>query len=181
MKQLILKKLTQELKSGIDTEAKTLHLLVEIQKIHKLNNQNKTILDFYRDWAVHTEITHGDATHTLLGRFERHIEDTKSAKDIATEFTLHEPDFFKLYDLKTELKEFLTENKLPRELTDNKQYWYRFVILLLEILKECAIKPKDMKIDGLSIEEDSKGETSFRFHLTGRRDCPKPKLKWKSG
>jgi len=182
MKSVILEKISRELNSGIDNEAKTLYLLVEIKKIRDLDDpdREKTILDFYRDWAAHSELGYDKTTKGLLGRFEPYIKDNISARNIATDFGKHEPDFFKLKDLKTELKEFLSENKLPCKLIENEGCWYTFVKELLKILKECSIKPSVGEIKELSLEEDNNGNTSFKFRLENRRDCPIVKLKWKN-
>lgn len=178
MKQKILEKLTKVLNSGIDSEEKTLYLFVEIHKIRKLDGEDKSYLDFFRDWLVHDEISHKSATDFFLNKFKEHISGLDTKK-IAQDFILHESDFFKFINLRTKLRNFFVTNSLPSNLTDDNNYWLRFVRLLVEILKECPVKCKNRKIDMLSLTEDSSGNICFRFHLKGRKEVIKIKLKIK--
>lgn len=178
MRQIIIGKLAKVLNSGIDTEEKTLYLLVQVHKIRELDNESKSYLDFFRDWLVHDEISHKNATDFFVSRFEQYVNGVDNKK-IARDFKSSESDFFKFINLKTELRCFLIANNLPSNLTDNTRYWLKFIRLLVEILKECPVKCKNGKIETLSLTEDGSGNICFRFHLRGRKDIIKIKLKIK--
>ncbi|OGH12022.1 MAG: hypothetical protein A2857_03730 [Candidatus Levybacteria bacterium RIFCSPHIGHO2_01_FULL_36_15] len=178
MKKIILRKIVNLLNSGIDSEEKTLYLFVEIHKIRKLDGEVKSYLDFFRDWLVHDEISYKSSTDFFLNRFDKYISGS-DAKKIAHDFVLHESDFFKFINLKTELRSFLLANNLPSNLTNDNNYWLRFVRVLVEILKECPVKSSSGKIDMLSLTEDNSGNICFRFHLRGREEVVKIKLKIK--
>lgn len=184
----ILKKLANELSDGIDTEAKVIYLLVEINKVREeIRNQSrhgsnpKTFIDFYRDWAVHVELTHNGAVHTFLNRFEKDIKSDVKACDIARAFIRHNPEFFKLNNLRTELKIFLEGNGLPTRLTDEMSCWCKFVKELLKVLKDCSIKPNAGvgSIEEMRLNIDESENAHFKFYLRGRKDIPICKLKWK--
>lgn len=178
MKKLILEKLSKVLNSGINTEEKTLYLLVQIHKIRELDGENKSYLDFFRDWLVHNEISYKTATDFFLSKFERYVSGLDTKK-IARNFISQESDFFKFINIKTELRNFFIVNNLPSNLTDDNSYWLRFVRLLVEILKECPVKCKIGIIDTLSLVEDKSGNICFRFHLRDRKAIIKIKLKIK--
>lgn len=178
MRQIIFEKLAKVLNSGIDSEEKTLYLFVEIHKIRKLDSEVKSYLDFFRDWLVHDEISYKPSTDFFLNRFDQYVDDF-DAKKIAHDFILHEKDFFKFIILKTELRNFFVANNLPSNLTDDNSYWLRFVRVVVEILKECPVKSKNGKIDTLFLTEDTSGNICFRFHLRGRKEVVKIKLKIK--
>lgn len=152
MRKIILEKLVKVFNSGIDSEEKTLYLFVEIHKIRKLDGEGKSCLDFFRDWLVHDEISYKPATDFFLNKFEQYVSG-RDTKIISQDFKSRENDFFKFIKLKTELREFLIVNKLPSSLTDNASYWYKFIRLLVEILKESPIKCKNGKVDTLSLIE----------------------------
>lgn len=178
MKQIILEKLAKILNSGIDSEEKTVYLFVEIHKIRKLDSEAKSYLDFFRDWLVHDEISYKPATDFFLNKFEEHVSGLDTKK-ITHDFILQESDFFKFINLRTELRNFFVTNSLSSNLTDDNSYWLRFVRLLVEILKECPVLCENGKIDMLSLTEDSSGNICFRFHLRGRKEIIKIKLKIK--
>lgn len=178
MRQIILGKLSKLLNSGIDTEEKTLYLFVEIHKIRKLDGEVNSYLDFLRDWLVHDEISYKRSTDFFLNRFDQYVRSV-DAKIIARDFILHEIDFFKFNNLRTELRSFLLTSNLPSNLTDDNNYWLRFVRVLVEILKECPVKSRDGKIDMFSLTEDTSGNICFRFHLRDRKEIVKIKLKIK--
>ena len=178
MRQTILGKLSKLLNSGIETEEKTLYLLIQVHKLRELDGENKSYLGFFRDWLVHDEISHKNATDFFLNRFEQYVN-SGDAKKIAQDFKSRESDFLKFNNLRTELRDFLVDNNLPSNLTEDTRYWLKFIKLLVEILKECPVKCKNGKIDILSLTEDSSGNICFRFHLRNRKDVVKIKLKIK--
>lgn len=178
----IVNKISDELSRGIDSEPQVLYLLVEIRKIRQANlGNNKTFLDFYRDWACHVELTHNDAVDIFLNRFEILVDPNLTAHKIAKSFVSRFPSFFKLDELRKELRVFFKDKELTTELTDDGKKWYTFVKHLLGILKDCNIKRlgSNGKIEGLSLEVDNQGNAKFKFRLRGRRDLPVCKLKWK--
>ncbi len=183
----IVSKISGELSRGIDSEPQVLYLLVEIRKIRQANvdqanlGSSKTFLDFYRDWACHVELTHNDAVETFLNRFEVLVNPSLTAHEIARSFISHFPSFFKLDELRNELRGFFKDKELTTELTDDRGKWYTFVKHLLGILKNCSIKRlrSNGKIEELTLEVDGQGNAKFKFRLRGRKDCPVCKLKWK--
>ena len=106
-------------------------------------------------------------------------ETDKNIKEIANDIKSNQIDFFKLNELKTELKNFIASNKLPNKLVEDSAHWIIFIELLLEILKECPIVFNHGKIERLSLDEDKKGYVYYRFRLRNNRNIVKIKLKIK--
>ena len=165
MKDLILEKISKELKSGIDTEAKTLYLLAEIRKVINLDGDYPLTLNIFCNWILHSELNHRNTIRHFLNKFESYIDYSVDDKTIARNITSNQSDFLKLNELKTDLREFLKKNNLLHELTDNPRYWFRFVDLLLEILKECQITFNGRNIRALSVVKDKNGFNCYSFHL----------------
>ena len=182
MTEDIVSKISDELSKGIDSEPQVLYLLVEIRKIRQSSvRSRKTFLDFYRDWACHVELTHNDAVDIFLNRFEPLVNPNLSAHEIARNFINGFPSFFKLGELRNELRDFLRDKELTTDLTDDQQKWHIFVKHFFGILKDCSIKRpfSNGSIKELVLEVDNQGNSKFKFRLVGRRDCPICKLKWK--
>lgn len=179
----IVRKISNELSKGIDSEAQVLYLLVQIRKLRQTNSRNpKTFVDFYRDWACHVKLTHSNAVKTFINRFEPFVDSNLTAHEIARSFISRFPFFFKLEPLRSELRDFFEGKGITTELTDNSDKWYTFVKHLLGILRDCSIKrlsPTSEKIEELVLEVDDDSNAKFKFRLRGRRDRPVCKLKWK--
>lgn len=178
----IIRKISDELNKGIDSEAQALYLLVEIRKARQSRSGvSKTLLDFYRDWACHVELSHDNAVGMFLDRFESLVDINLGAHQIADKFVQAFPEFFKLDELRIELRTFLLQKGLSSELTDDSKIWYVFVSHLMSILKDCSIKrQKSSKglIRELFLESDTEGYSKFKFHIPGKA-TPICKLKWK--
>jgi len=178
MKDIILKNISNVLKSGIDTKEKTLYLLAEIRKTLELDDK-KTILKIYCDWALHSKLTHEKTTEHFSNKLEKEIDYKIDIKEITDNLKSNQSNFFKLNELKKELKEFFLENSRPCELVNSSNNWFKFIELLSELLKDCTIKFKKGEIDKLTIGRDKKGNNYYRIKLRNSRDVIKIKLKIK--
>lgn len=178
----IIRKISGELAKGICSEAQVLYLLVEIRKARQSNTHNsKTLLDFYRDWACHVELSHDNAVRIFLDRFEPLVDINLTAHQIAAKFLQTFPSFFKLDELRTELRDFFLNEGLSTALTDDSTKWFVFVKHLMSILKDCSIKRPESSngfIRELVLESDKDGESKFKFHIPGKAIAV-CKLKWK--
>lgn len=178
----IIEKVSKELSKGIDSEAQVLYLLVEIRKVRQSDPSNpKILLDFYRDWACHVELKHTNAVGIFLDRFEPLVDPNLSAHQIAARFIKAFPAFFKLDELRKELRAFFAQEGLATALTDDSKKWSVFVRHLMSILKDCSIKRSSSSrglIRELVLESDRKGDSKFKFHISGKAS-PVCKLKWK--
>lgn len=178
----IISKISDELNKGVESEAQVLYLLVEIRKARQANpNNSKTLLDFYRDWACHVELSHNNAVGMFLDKFEPLIDTNLDAHKIAAKFIQVFPAFFKLDELRVELRGFFHDERLSTGLTDDSTEWFVFAKHLMNILKDCSIKrQKSSKglIRELILELDENGEPKYKFHIPGKA-TPVCKLKWK--
>jgi hypothetical protein len=166
MKKTILNKINREIKSGIRTEAQVVYLLVEVKKILELELEKcNNTLSLFRNWAVHTELKHRNTISGFENRFSKHIIFTSKAKDVGKNILLDQKNFFKLEELKNELKIFLEQKGLTTKLTDEKYRWSKFKELLLEIAQECRIQINGKEINSLSVEKDSSGRYTYRLYL----------------
>ncbi|MBI1862780.1 hypothetical protein HYS00_01530 [Candidatus Microgenomates bacterium] len=178
----IIRKISDELTKGVESEAQVLYLLVEIRKARLANpNNSKTLLDFYRDWACHVELRHNNAVGMFLDKFEPLVDTNLDAHQIAAKFIQAFPAFFKLDELRAELRGFFLFEGLSTELTDDSTWWSVFVKHLMSILKDCSVKRQKASkglIRELILELDKHGEPKYKFHITGKA-TPVCKLKWK--
>lgn len=165
MKDVIVEKISKELKAGIDTEAKVVYLLAEIRKILNLTNDRRISLIVFRDWALHSELTYPNTISYFSNKFESYIDTNSNSKDVSSAILSNQREFLKLNELKTELESFLKVYELPTNIIDNNSCWMRFITLLLEILKDCPVKINSPKIDNLTITEDKNGVNCYRFKL----------------
>jgi hypothetical protein len=165
MKDAIIEKISKELESGIDTEAKVVYLLAEIRKILKLTNDRRISLIVFRDWALHSELTYPNTISYFSNKFEPYIDTSSNSKDVSRAILSNQREFLKLNEFKAELESFLKLYQLPTNIIDNNSYWIRFITLLLEILKDCPVKINSSKIENLTITEDKNGVNCYRFKL----------------
>ena len=185
IKQLILKKLSKELASGIHTEESVLYFLAETRKILDLDNKaNKgTVLYIFCNWVLHSKLDHKNTKTYFSNKFERYIDKKTNSKEVSKKILSNQRDFFKLNELKNELRDFLNQNKLKDSITSSSSRWIKFITPLLEILKECPIEVDSSGTDSLSITEDKKGISCYRFklknHLSDNRNIIKVKIKIK--
>lgn len=177
----IVSKIVEELDKGIGSEAQVMYLLVEIQKLRVVSNDQKTILDFYRDWVCHIELKYPNAVSEFLDKFEPLVDVNLTAHEQSRVFIKQYPAFFKLDDLKMELKKYLAQKGISTELIDNNEKWYIFAKNLLGILKDCSVirQGGGYKVKELKLEVEDSGYAKFKFDITGMRDSPICKLKWK--
>ena len=183
MKDKILKNISKELKSRIDTKAKAMYLLVEIRKILELSNYKGDILYIFCNWVLHSKLDYPKTKKYFSGKFDPYIDNKTSSKDVGENILSNHHDFFILKDLKNGLDDFFTQNNLQNNLTNSPGVWVNFVRILLEILKECPIIINSPKIDSLSLTEDKNGISCYRFllknKLLDKRNVIKIKIKIK--
>ena len=165
MKDNILEKISKELRSGIDTEAKVVYFLAEIRKMLSLTNNRMISLKIFRDWALHSELTYPNTIAYFSNKFEPYIDASSDSKEVSKAILANQSNFFKLNELKTELDIFLRSNGLQTNIIDDVGHWIKFITSLLEILKDCPIKINSPKIKTLTITEDRKGIFCYEFKL----------------
>ncbi|MCX6766078.1 MAG: hypothetical protein NT136_03930 [Candidatus Moranbacteria bacterium] len=179
----ILEKLNKELERDIKNECQVVYILSRIRKILEIKNQKDKyeLLNFYCNWSLHVNLKYKNTTQFISKMFDQYIEFTKSEKDIAREMKSNHADFFKLNDLKNELRKFFEVHDLPLNLVDKNKYWITFIKLLLEIIEECPVIciKSSKKIERLTLIKNKKGDYCYKFNLINLRHKPIIKLKFK--
>ncbi len=179
MKDIILKKISKELESGIDTEAKVLYLLAEIRKILELSNYKGGVLYIFCNWVLHSKLDHKKTINYFSNKFEPCINNKSNSKEVEKNILSNHRDFFKLKELKIELYDFFIQKNLQHNLINNPSQWINFVKLLLEILKECPIIINSPEIKSLSLTEDRYGISCYSFLLKNKLSDKKNIIKIK--
>lgn len=181
-------KIIEKLKNFLRThkifreEGEVVYLMVEIRKILDIDKSNPCQrLRFYCNWTLHVNLKNKNTTQFISNMFDQYIDVTKSGKEIAREMISEHPDFFKLNDLKTELRNFFVNHALPINLINKNKYWFTFIRLLLEVVEKCPVVciKSSNKIDELILLKDDKGNFCYRFSLVNDKQTPKIKLKFK--
>ena len=156
-------------------ECEVVYLMVEIRKI--LDQDKKThykTIRFYCNWALHFELTQEGSIQFLSKEFEKDIDLKKRRRQISKKIALNHKNFFKLYDLRSQLDKFFKKYNLPPDLLKGNA-WYKFTELLLEVIKECPVKRNSSKIHSLELEKTKDGYY-FRFSLADNKRIPRIKL-----
>lgn len=169
-------------KQPFTKECQVLYFMAEVRKIIDVEKAKKEHnIKVYCAWALHSELNHKSTLKYFRDKFEPLIDDTSSINEIGKIILANQSEFFKLNELKEELKQFLRAHGLSRQLTDDSNNWKKFRVLLSEILRECSITFVDTKIKALSLDKDCE-KYIYRFHLRKRisnRNIIKIKLKLK--
>lgn len=168
MKATILKKISKELKNGINTEPEVLYLLAQIRKdIDEYKHKDKNRfpnLYFYCNWILHTTMSKTPAK-TILNRFESLFQNTGDLKEMSNIFRNKEKNFYLFIDLKQELLKFLLENNLPTELLKNGHKWFTFKKLLVALLMDCPLVNKGTRVWEFAYEEGADDQIRFRIRI----------------
>jgi len=116
-------------------ECEVVYLLAEIRKI--LDSSYKA-LGFYCNWVLHIQLTEQSAKY-ISDKFNNNMG-VEYLAELKKGMESHD-DFFKLEDLKSELKSFFTDEKhqLPQNMFEDEK-WERFKRYFLKIIAECHIK-----------------------------------------
>jgi len=127
--------------SNFKEECEALYLSAEIRKIIESSEQNKEdykALYFYCCWALHIHLTRGSAKY-ISDKFNKDM-DVKCLAELKEGMKLHY-DFFKLEDLKSELKQFfINHDNLPQNILNENKKWKLFKEFFLKIIAECSVK-----------------------------------------
>ena len=180
-KEAIIEKLENALTDQIENECQVIYILTRASKILDINDQRQkySTINFYRNWSVHAVLSQGSTASFISPKFDPHIDITKGGHDIAKDLISANESFFKLKDLKNELRLFCEEYGLPTELFDNANNWRAFMELLLEIIKDCPIVIKNSKVRQMTLVGSSFEDYSYKFNLAGTKVKPIVKLKLK--
>ncbi len=162
-KNEISEKLVKQLKEPLKQECQIFGILVRIRKfIDHLDDEEKgtgkdkySLLMFYCNWALHIKISKASSIRAV----KTFLDGAENNDDKALAF-------FNFESLKEELKIFLIDFSLPKEIVENNMKWGDFTNLLREILLDTPIiTPTD------SIEK-------FSFKRSFRGILAKPNIYW---
>jgi hypothetical protein len=132
----IVVKLEEEFRRELDSETQVVYVLVEVGKLlehGQLKDRYKTI-NFYRNWAVHTEISGSAFADELVRAFDQYIIDnnvdySKTLKDFVSPLTLRD-----------ELKDYLKDTHgLSFPCCENGVKWKRFVKHFAGVISETPL------------------------------------------
>jgi len=184
-KKIIIDKLKDFLNkhSMFNEECEVVYFFVEIRKLIEDDKKNYGILYFYCCWVVHSRLPYDKTADFLFAKFDSHIDLQKKKSEIQHDLINGQKDFFKLRDLNTELKTFLSKKSLPNNFL-NGNAWYKFCQLFLDNITECGIdistiKKKPHKINKLTVEK-IKQKYFYEFYLVNGVRIPRIILKFHS-
>lgn len=152
MKAVVISKLKNLLEKSIRNEAQVVYILTRIGKIIELekSKKNYAVLNFYRNWSVHSE-----------------IDRTEPVTDILSEFIKNKENRFRLSlhnQFSSELNSFLKKHNLP-QLNNNRLN--NFIYYLGKVIADTPIK---ITVDGqryiISISEPAKKDWSGLYVIS---------------
>jgi hypothetical protein len=177
----ILKKLNNELNRDITDECQVVYILSLIRKMLEMKKQKEKyeLLNFYCNWSLHSNLD--QKTKIISEMFDDHINNLEDANVIANRMKFNQVDFFKLHDLRDDLKKFTTEYDLSLGLLEKNNQWIEFVKLLLDVIEDCPIVciKSSKKIRNMELKKNKDGNYSYKFSLVDRKRKPIVKLKFK--
>jgi len=135
----ILSKLDEELHQAITTERQVAYILVETRKLIERNGlANKfEALNLHCNWAVHTELSKGQAK-TFLARLNKHyseILNKGNVKDAIREIG----ERLGLGPFRTEFRRFLEFHGLYKEFCDGGEPWLAFLYHYAGVIQDCPL------------------------------------------
>ncbi len=123
----ILRKLNDALKKNINDECQVVYILSRMRKyLESKDIESKyKYLTFCCNWALHPRINR-----------------TKSVADVLLEFVKGTDGgrFLRFDPLLSDLRKFLNDQDLSREIVDNNENWWRFLNLLVDIYADTPLE-----------------------------------------
>jgi hypothetical protein len=134
----ILSKLDDELHQEITTERQVVYILVETRKLIEKNRlANKfEALGLHCNWAVHTELSKGQA-RTLLAGLNKHYSEILS-KGQAKEAIQKIGERLGLEPFRVEFRQFLELLGLYKEFCDGDS-WLAFLYHYSQVIRDCLL------------------------------------------
>ena len=152
MRSEVISKLKALLEKNIKNEPQIVYALTRIGKVLELEKSKRSypVLNFYRNWSVHSEICQTEPVADILSEFIKKRENRYR-------LSLHE-------QFRSELNAFLEKHDLPRL---NKNRLNNFIFYLGKVISDTPIK---IAIDGqqysISISEPVKKDWSGLYTIS---------------
>ena len=156
----ILKKLEQQLKDGLDTEAEVSYFLIEIRKSVEQQGlkRNLEYLKSYCDWIAHPGLA-GPMAQKVLKQFDEaniHMKTGIHMDELPHGLRREIDQLSKFSCFEKELSEFLEDNKLPPLTVARHDAWTHFLHLYTKIIEDCPLvmsgKNTTATIDNLTVK-----------------------------
>ena len=137
-KTRILKKIQLFLQTQpmFEKDQELVYLLVEIRKVLEIDNIQNSIIRFYCNWILHSDLRIPKTTQIISNIFDPSINTHDSGKDIAKILVSKHADFFKLDNFKSELLDFFKNNGLP---SNSIHSWSSFKKSLVRVIEETPV------------------------------------------
>jgi len=143
MEPAIIRKLTEELNSGITTEAQVVYLLVEIRKLLEQQNEMQAYeyLTFHCDWALHSKLDRRMA-QKILTQFNAanvHLKNGIELEQLPTELRREMRRISKMKYFEREMSDFLHNHRLPGFTDKRMDGWSHFLHLYAKVISDCPL------------------------------------------
>jgi len=137
MREAIIEKLDDHLARGINNEADSVYLLVQIRKLLDHENSSRyPQLRFYGNWVAHINLSN---KQSALMEYLRRIDDAISAQENNQQnFDGLITDAMSLDRLRDEMTTFFEERNINYQMLEVPQ-WRKFIKLLLGILADTPL------------------------------------------
>ena len=120
-------------------ESQVAHLMVLMRKlIGKMEANNFQILEFFCNWSVHTELDRTPAL-AIIKRLNDLISSIRDCRDTNLIVALVS-GVVSFRELKLEIKRLLNDTGISTEPFDNVNFWSKFAINLISILRDCPLR-----------------------------------------
>lgn len=140
----IMKKLEEELNSGIKTEPQVVYLLTQIRKIIERDNLKEQYarLKFHCDWVLHSSMDRAEAK-AILKEFDAaygHLSGTVKLIDLPEPLKSEIDRISKLRSFEEELSKFLAAYGLPLLTRHSFDGWTHFLYLYGKVIEDTPLE-----------------------------------------
>lgn len=175
MKDELISKLGVALSKPLEEECQVVYILVEIRKLldRTIGQEKKlgkyAVLNFYCNWAVHAELGGTTPIDPILDKIEELLADPNlSNPQNMPEIML---GFINLDLLSKEMGELLSEYGIENPLVKHN-YRSKFRDLLVGILRDCPLKPKNRKLTEFRFKESDKNNVTYMIQFKNTFTMP---------
>ncbi|MFZ3020173.1 MAG: hypothetical protein WA051_01480 [Minisyncoccia bacterium] len=174
MKEELISKLRVALTEPIEKESQVVYILTEVRKLLDRTLGEKKlekypVLNFYCNWALHIEIGGTAAIDPILDRIEQLLADP----DLSNPRNIPEVmySFLNLDLLSTEIGNLLSEHGIENPLVKHV-YRSKFRDLLVGILRDCPLKPKNRKLTEFCFKDSDENNVTYLIQFKNTFTMP---------
>ena len=143
-------------------------ILLRIRQLFEINRKAKNqfpLLNLFCNWVVHTSLRDSNTIYRFLVDISKsisaaiHLPNGEDAGEATQQFINHAGNLLQIPQLRRDVREVLRQQGVAIYLTDRKEWWDAFVLLLLREISEKPLEFPPEVVDGT--KENKKASKFF--------------------